>query len=294
MGKWVASACLALVIAGGVGMTGLIEDRFIYFPERGAIGSPAEAGLPGQRTTVKTPDGITLKGWWLPAGGDIVLLYFHGNAGHVAHRAERARLFTESLRLNVLLVDYRGYGESGGSPSERGLYGDGEAVYSAAVERGFPPERIVLFGESLGSAVAVETALRRPCLAVVLETPFLSIPAMARRHYPFVPSFLVRTRFDNARKIGRLSVPKLILVAERDEIVPRDHAQRLFALAAPPKELVVIPGATHNDMDRAGGPLYLEAWRRFLGGLTSSGTAPPGADADPTATPRTSRGGLRP
>src|SRR5262249_24619302 len=151
------------------------------------------------------------------------------------HRLERTKMLVDSLGLDVFLVDYRGYGRSTGRPSEAGLYADGEAIYDAARERGFSPDRIVLFGESLGRAGAVETALRRRCRPRVLEAPFLSIPRMAKAIYAFLPAFLVRTKFDNEEKISRVAVPKLIAAAERDDVVPLEQTRRLFELARGPK-----------------------------------------------------------
>jgi fermentation-respiration switch protein FrsA (DUF1100 family) len=164
-------------------------------------------------------------------------------------------------------VDYRGYGRSGGSPSEAGLVRDARAIYETAKSRGFAPERIVAFGESLGSAVAVGLAAERPCGGVILETPFLSIRAMARRHYPFVPGALLRTRFDNGARIGEVRAPKLFLIAERDEIVPAEQGLRLFELATPPKTLYEIRGAGHNDTYVTGGEPYWEAVGTFLASL---------------------------
>jgi fermentation-respiration switch protein FrsA (DUF1100 family) len=169
--------------------------------------------------------------------------------------------------LDVFLVDYRGYGRSTGSPDEKGLYRDARAVYAAAAERGFPPERTLLFGESLGSAVAIDLATEKPCGGVILETPFFSILAMARVHYPYVPRFLVRSRFDNAAQIGAISAPKLFLVAERDEIAPPSQGRELFERAPPPKTLFVIPGAGHNDTYVTGGEVYWREWEKFLDGL---------------------------
>ena len=123
--------------------------------------------------------------------------------------------------------------------------------------------------ESLGCAVALETALRRPCRAVILEAPFLSVPDMARHVYPFVPPLLVRTRMDNGERIARLACSKLIVQAEHDEVVPPAQTRRLFALAAAPREYFVVPGAGHNDTDRAGGAAYREVLRRFLDGVPS-------------------------
>src|SRR6266536_3450487 len=232
-----------------------LEDRLLYFPLRRLDAFPADYGLRSEELSPIASDGVRLHGWWVHGRGDRVLLLF--------------------------LVDYRGYGRSAGHPSEAGLYRDGLAIYDAAVERGFPAERIVLFGESLGCAVAVEVALalqgdrgtvRSPSggpSGVALETPFLSVLAVACEHYPFVPRFLVRSRYDTASKIARVVPPKLFVAAALDEIAPVAHARRLFELAKPPKELLVVPGAGHNETSLAGGEEYLSVWRRFLDAIDS-------------------------
>ncbi|HEY1433736.1 MAG TPA: alpha/beta fold hydrolase, partial [Thermoanaerobaculia bacterium] len=161
----------------------------------------------------------------------------------------------------------RGFGSSSGSPSEEGLYRDGRAIYRSAIEGGFKPEQIVLFGESLGAAVAIDVASRWPCAGVILETPFLSIPEFARLHYPFVPARLVRSRFDNLAKIAGVSAPKLIFVAERDEVASPLQGRRLWETATGVRELFVIPGARHNDTYVVGGEPYWKAWERFLAAL---------------------------
>jgi fermentation-respiration switch protein FrsA (DUF1100 family) len=256
---------LALVWVGVIVLMSVMERRFLYFPIRQMDAEPADYGLRFEELDLTSSDGVRLRGWWIRSKGERVVLLFHGNGGNVSHRLERAKVFAEELGVDLFLVDYRGYGLSEGTPSERGLYRDGLAIYDAARERGFPPDRIVLHGESLGCAVAVEVALERPASGLALETPFLSVPALARKHYPFVPAFLIRSRFDAASKIDRVTAPKLFLVAERDEIAPPAQGRALFELAAPPKELFVIPGAGHNDTYVVGGRPYLDAWRRFLG-----------------------------
>ncbi|HEY3173357.1 MAG TPA: alpha/beta hydrolase [Thermoanaerobaculia bacterium] len=248
----------------------LLEDRFLYFPLRRLDATPAAYRLRSEELRPITSDGVRLHGWWIHGGGRRVVLLFHGNAGNVSHRLDRAKLFVDRLGVDLFLVDYRGYGLSEGRPSEAGLYRDGLAIYDAARGRGFPPKRIILLGESLGCAVAVEVALARPCAGVALETPFLSVPALARVHYPFVPGFLVPSRYDTGSKIARVSQPKLLVAAARDDIVPAAHAQRLFELARPPKELLVVPGAGHNDAYVVGGERYLAVWRRFLDAINSA------------------------
>jgi fermentation-respiration switch protein FrsA (DUF1100 family) len=259
-----ALAAFGIATAALVAMWERLEAGFIYFPERAYAATPGDFGLESEPLSIGASGGALLKGWWIRGGGRRALLYFHGNAGNVSHRLERVRMLVESLGLDVALVDYRGYGASTGRPGEEGLYADGEAIYSAAASRGFRADQIVLFGESLGSAVAIETALKHPNAAVILETPFLSIAAMARRYYPFVPTFLLKTRYDNEAKIAKLTAPKLIVAAERDDVVPPRHARRLFDLARPPKEFSLIRGATHNDTYIAGGREYLEVWKKFL------------------------------
>jgi hypothetical protein len=243
----------------------LRQDRLLYFPTHALASSPPAFGLRADDLILRAEDGVPLHGWWIKGEGRRALLFFHGNAGNVADRLERARILNQRFGLDIFLVDYRGYGRSGGSPSEDGLYRDGRAVYLEAVHRGFGADRIILFGESLGSAVAIQLALDRPCAALVLETPFLSIPAMAREHYPFVPTFLIRPRFDNEAKIAAVTAPALLILAENDEIAPPAHGRRLFDLARGPKTLVVIPGARHNDTYATGGEAYWKAWEEFLG-----------------------------
>jgi fermentation-respiration switch protein FrsA (DUF1100 family) len=252
-----------LVVLGMLGL-GPLERALIYFPDRRPGGRPVDYGLAAEEVSPRAGDGVRLHGWWLHGEGTRALVWFHGNAGNAGHRLERARRFVAELGLDVALVDYRGYGQSGGVPGESGLYLDGRAVYEVATGRGFAPEQIILLGESLGAAVAVDVGAERAVGAVVLEAPFASLRALARAHYPLVPPFLVRSRFDNAAKIGRVAAPKLFLQAERDEVVPPAQTRRLYDLAPAPKTYVVVPGATHNTIWRQGDPTALEAWRRFL------------------------------
>ena len=260
----------AALLAGLLVIGWSLEKHFLYFPARALSSTPAAHGLAAEDLDLRAEDGVRLRGWRLRGGGRRALLYFHGNAGNVGDRLDRARILVERLGLDVFLVDYRGYGLSEGEPSENGLYRDARAVRLAAAERGFPPEEVVLFGESLGSAVAIDLAAEAACAGVVLETPFLSIAEMARVHYPFVPGFLIRSRYDNAAKISRVAAPKLFLVAERDEVAPPEQGRKLFELAPPPKTLYVIAGAGHNDTYAVGGEEYWRKWEEFLSSMPSS------------------------
>ena len=262
----------ALMVAGlaALGWLALVallvlqERRLIFFPTRALAAEPADFGLAAEELSITTPDGVTLHGWWIDAPGDRVLIWYHGNAGNIGDRLHNARWFVERLGVAVVLVDYRGYGRSGGTPDEAGLYRDGLAVYDAVAARAVRPQDIVLFGRSLGGAVAIEVALRRAAGAVVLESVFRSVPALAREHYPFVPGFVVRTQMDNTAKIGGVRAPVLVLHGDRDAIVPLAHGRRLFELAAGPARFHAIAGAGHNDTYLVGGAGYAAAWRAFL------------------------------
>jgi len=267
MQRWavarVAGAVL-LVWALVVALLVVMESHFIYFPVRELAARPADLGLEAEELAVAPAGGVRLHGWWIKGRGRTALVWFHGNAGNVSHRLDNARELVARFGLDVFLVDYRGYGLSEGSPSEAGLYADGLAVYDEARAKGFAPRDIVLFGRSLGAAVAIEVALAREARAIVLETPFRSIRAMAREYYPFVPGFLIRSRYDNEAKMPRLALPLLVLHGDRDEVVPLAHAERLFELAPGPKTFFLIRGAGHNDTYVAGGEAYFDAWRAFL------------------------------
>jgi len=257
----------------GIALVGLVliaivlvlkQDRLLFFPTRGLASGPEAFGLRAEALSIRTEDGLSLHGWWIKGNGRKALLYFHGNAGNAADRLARAGILNERIGLDIFLVDYRGYGRSEGSPSEDGLYRDGRAIYQEAIRSGFGAERIILFGESLGSAVAIRLATERKCAALILETPFLSVPALARVHYPFVPSFLVSNRFDNASRIGSVAVPILLILAELDEVAPASQGHELFELAPGRKTLEVITAAHHNDTSAVGGETYWQAWERFL------------------------------
>jgi fermentation-respiration switch protein FrsA (DUF1100 family) len=195
----------------------------------------------------------------------------------MSYRLDRAREMQRRLGVSVLLFDYRGYGKSEGSPDEEGTYRDARAAYRHAVEeKGVAPKDLVLFGESLGAAIAVQMALDRPAGALVLESPFTSIPEMARAAYPFLPPIgpLIRTRYETIAKVQRLTLPLLVLHGERDQIVPFAQGRRVFEAAGGSKRFFAIPGAGHNDTYVSGGEAYWRALRDFFEALPPRNSAP--------------------
>ena len=247
-----------------VGLLVLQERRLIFFPTRTLAAAPADFGLRAEELSIAAADGVTLHGWWIEGPGDRVLIWYHGNAGNIGDRLHNARWFVDRLGVDVVLVDYRGYGRSEGMPDEEGLYLDGLAVYDAVAAQSVRADDIVLFVRSLGGAVAIETALRRPAGVLALESVFRSVPALAREHYWFVPSAVVRTRMDNLSKMARVRTPTLVLHGDRDGIVPLSHGRRLFEAAGGAAHFHVVEGAGHNDTWLVGGEAYAQAWEAFL------------------------------
>jgi uncharacterized protein len=249
---------------------GVMEHRFIFFPDRELILTPADMNLPFQNIRFTAADGVSLHGWLVPGDPDQPLvLFFHGNAGNISHRVENLALL-HRLGVSVFIFDYRGYGHSEGKASEAGTYADARGALSWLQGEGWTPARTIYFGRSLGAAVAVQLALETPPAGLILETPFTSIAAMGRQHHPLLYLLLGWTldaRYDNLGKIADIRVPLLIFQGDRDDIVPEDMARRLFARANEPKTFHLIAGADHNDTYEVGGAAYWQRWRDFLAPL---------------------------
>jgi len=229
----------------------LFQARFVYFPElpsRPVEATPADLGLDYEALRLATTDGEMLAAWYIPApAARATLLYLHGNGGNIGHRLDPIAVF-HRLGLAVLIVDYRGYGDSSGKPDEAGTYQDALAAWHYLTgEKGIPPQRIVLFGESLGGAVAAWLAARHAPAATILYAGFTSVPELAQQLYPMFPARrLARYRYDTRASLRSVASPLLILHSRNDEIVPFSHAEALLAAANPPKRLVPLHGG-HND-----------------------------------------------
>ncbi len=246
----------------------VFEERFVYFPVRFPAGAYEDARLvPGlQEHIVRTPDGIRLHAWYAPADSPYaVILYSHGNGGNMSYDIERIRRLQRS-GLSVFAFDYRGYGKSEGRPTEAGVVSDAIAAYDHLRDSlGIPARRVILWGSSLGGAVTVQLAARRPAAGLVLESTFPSARAVAERHYPFLPvRWLMRTSFRSADTLHTLDRPSLHLHGDRDDIIEQDLGRELYEAAAGPKEWYSIAGAGHNDTFIVGGEAYLSLVAAFI------------------------------
>jgi len=240
----------------------LFQRRLLYRPGkmRPALADLATLGV--REIELTTEDGLSLYSWYLPPRPRRpVIAHFHGNGGHVGYRGETLRRFARE-GYGVLLAEYRGYAGNPGWPSEPGLFADGEAALDFLAGEGIGSDSIVLWGESLGSGVAVYLAANRKIAGLILEAPFTSVAAAAQRHYPFVPAArLVRDRFDSLSRISRVTAPLLVLHGERDMIVPVCHGRALLDAATGPKEGWFSPEAGHLNLAQFGA---LEAAMSFI------------------------------
>jgi len=268
-GTLVLSVAL-LVLVAATAMWSSLLDRVIFQPTPGVDLSPAALGIDAREVFLRTEDGVRLHAFYLPGSPsrDRAILFLHGNAGNASHRLPNAAELAH-LGADVLLLDYRGYGRSEGHPTEVGVFADARAGLAHLVgERGLPEERVVLFGRSLGGAVAVDLAQDRRLAGVILESTFPSIASVASRSLGPLAGLAVGSRFASDRKISRVHSPLLFFHGDRDEIVPFDLGRRLFSVAPEPKAFETIHGAGHNDTTVVGGRPYLERIARFLDTVT--------------------------
>jgi fermentation-respiration switch protein FrsA (DUF1100 family) len=267
---------LALVLVGYLVVLLVLrlgESRMLYAPggSRKLLRPPPELGLPVERVGLTAADGVRLVSWAMPADTDAGywLLICHGNAGNIS---EVGRPFhyagLRDLGLNLFAFDYRGYGESEGSPSEQGVYLDAEAAYGYLRDTlGVPPGRIVVFGHSLGSAVAVELVGRVVAGGLILDGALTSVVERAQEIFPYAPiRWIAASRYASIEKIGRLTLPKLFLHARDDDVVPIAHGRRLFEAAAEPKRFVPLAGG-HGDAFEVDSAAYFGAIASFVADL---------------------------
>lgn len=243
----------------------LFEHRFIYFPDREVAGAPT---APYEDVFLNASDGTRLHGWWLSRPESTrALIVSHGNAGNITYRAEAGDFLRTELGMNVFMYDYRGYGQSEGEPSEEGTYADIRAAYAHVKSRGFSPASIFLMGQSLGTAVTVDLAASEQVGGVILEAPFTSIPAVARKFLwtlPLLP--FATTKYDSLSKIGQIRVPLAIVHATGDPVIAHEFGRELFVAANPPKRFFEVKAQLHEGAIMALGLEDLRRLRDFLFG----------------------------
>ncbi len=252
------AACYAAVLVAAF----FFQSRLVYFPNvpsRAVDADPSRIGLAYQQLDILTEDGVRLDAWYVPVSESRgTVLFFHGNAGNISHRLDSLWIFNR-LGLATLIFDYRGYGRSDGKISEAGLYRDAEAAWRhLTVERAVSPSEIVVFGRSLGAAVAAYIASRHEPGALILESGFASLPELGAEIYPWLPvRWLARIRFPAAEFLQSATCPVLVIHSRDDEIIPFDQGLRLHAAAREPKQFLEIRGG-HNDGFLTSGQLYLD------------------------------------
>ncbi len=265
---WHALGILAAAYGGLALLVYIFQSRLVFYPEteREITATPSQIGLPYEDIQLKTSDGISLHGWYIPAPQPRgTVLFLHGNAGNISHRLDSVQMF-HRLGYSTLIFDYRGYGNSSGVPTEQGTYRDAEAAWRYLTEqRQIPSCRIVLFGESLGGAVAAWLAARQKPAALVIASGFTSVPDLGQQLYPFLPvRWLARIRYDTREYLRAVAAPVLIAHSPEDDIIPFEHGRVLYAAANPPKQFLELAGG-HND-----GFIFMrESWVKALGDFLS-------------------------
>lgn len=253
-----------------------IEKKLIFHPDRSNdSATPDDYDIEYDDITFRTKDGLNLNGWYVPGKKSSpdtelhTLLWFHGNSGNINRRLDNIKMLHDRVPVNVFIFDYRQYGKSEGKISENGTYIDARAALAyLRSRRDVNNEKIIFFGRSLGSAVAVELAVKEKCRALILETPFTSIKEMGKKLYPYLPfTIFLRTKYNTLSKIGNIKVPTLIMHGDKDELVPIEQGKILFEKANEPKEFYTIPGAMHNDTHIVGGEEYFDVIRDFVNKL---------------------------
>jgi len=278
---------LGLLLAGV--LIWWLQPRMVFYPIKTLSATPTDWGMDYEDVQLLTEDEIALHGWMIPAArrrseAPHTLLFFHGNAGNSSHRRDSIAIFN-ALGLDVLIIDYRGFGRSEGSPSEPGLYQDAAAAWRWLTQsRGVAAGNIVLFGRSLGGAVAVQLAAQTEPAALIVESSFDELGSVAKVHYPLLSRLIpLRYRFSAVEQIASVRCPLLVLHSPDDEIVPYRFGQRLFAAASVPKTFVDLRGG-HNDGFLISQPRYQESLAVFLDSLgdtapaNSASTGPRRAD----------------
>jgi fermentation-respiration switch protein FrsA (DUF1100 family) len=264
----VIAVCYGLLVV----VVYFMQGRMLYLSEvsgRTLTMTPINVGMDYQDVSIETTDGVTLHGWFIEGRSSQVLLFFHGNAGNISHRLDSIRQFRD-LGLSVLIIDYRGYGQSEGRTTERGIYRDADAAWRYLIDvRGIVASDIVIFGRSLGASAASWLAAQHQPLALIVESSFTSIPDIAQDLYPWLPArWLSRLSHATRDYVRDVLCPILVVHSRDDEIIPFHHGEAIFASANDPRTLLAIRG-THNDAFLQDESAYIRGLRTFLSGLSA-------------------------
>lgn len=257
-----AILALCLVV---MAMLFVFQEKMVFIPGKRIVATPETIGLHYEDVYLVTEDEIRIHGWYVPhPDAKTTLLFFHGNAGNISHRLDSIAIFHE-LGLSVFIIDYRGYGSSGGRPSERGTYRDAQAAWDYLVdERRSSPDEIIVFGRSLGGAVAASLAARVTPAAVILESTFTSVKELGKHFYPYLPvSWIARIHYPVDKYLSSFNCPVLIIHSSQDEVVPVRLGRRLFEAAPEPKMFLSISG-DHNNGFLLSREIYVKGMKRFL------------------------------
>ena len=243
-----------------------LQPQLVFFPHSDIDTNPNAWGMQYSNIELKTEDNLKLHGWFIPAKNKSkkVILFCHGNAGNISHRGLSLKIFHE-LGLNVLIFDYRGYGKSKGSPHEQGLYKDVNAAWTyLRKEKGYKKENIIIFGRSLGGAVAMWLALKVQAPSLILESTFNSFRGIASAHSPYLTPFIIaRYNFNTESRVSKFKGKLLVIHSSQDDIIPYALSKKIFASAAGPKTFLTIRGG-HNDAIHKSLTAYNKGLKKFI------------------------------
>jgi fermentation-respiration switch protein FrsA (DUF1100 family) len=259
---------IAVLVIAYVGL-GLVlyfmQPVFLYRPLREVVYTPEDIGIDFEMVFLKTPDGVKLSAWFIPAkDAEMTILYCHGNGGNMMHRLDSINLFNR-MGLNCFIFDYRGYGQSDGKPTEEGTYIDAMTAYKWLTEdKKMPAEKIILFGRSLGGSVAANLASRVEAGSLVIESCFTSYTDMGKKVYPYMPvRWFAKFNYDTVGSLKKVQCPVMIIHGRGDEIIPFEFGPELYDAANEPKEFVEIYGS-HNDGFLVSGEIYKGGWKKWI------------------------------
>lgn len=226
-----------------------MQERMIFHPGKLSDGHKFDLGPEDEEVFLDTRDGQRINALYFAGTSDKIVLYFHGNAGDMSSWQYISRDFVR-LGYHFFLIDYRGYGKSSGGLSEKGLYEDARAAWDYVTNvKNFRPERIIIYGRSIGTGVAMELASRNEAGLLVLEAPYTDLRSLAKQKAPIVlPALTLRYHFDNLSKVGKVRSPILFIHGSDDGLIPPSHSRKLFDAFQGQKKLVIIEGGSHNDL----------------------------------------------